>query len=103
MPGPSILVVDWDPDVREALETALTGEGYDITATSSLEEAIGRLDEASFDVVLADAFARTLPEELSRLEPVAERARPVPVVAMSAWPIPPAAAGPAGCHSLLRK
>jgi len=103
MPGPSILVVDWDDDVREALETALSGEGYEIRGAGTLEAALGQLDERSFHVVLADAFARSLADELSPLQPLVDRARPIPVVAMSAWPIPPAAAGPAGCRSILRK
>jgi sigma-B regulation protein RsbU (phosphoserine phosphatase) len=56
-PGPRILVVDDNDDNRYTLTLYLELEGYaDIQVAEDGEQAIGRLDKESFDVVLLDVM-----------------------------------------------
>jgi PAS domain S-box-containing protein len=50
----TILLVDDDEMVRQALGDALIAEGYDITTAESGEEAIVRLHDGRFDLVITD-------------------------------------------------
>jgi len=51
---PKILVVDDEPDICRALEFLLKRENYDVTTVNSGEDAIKKLKEESFDVVISD-------------------------------------------------
>ena len=56
-PGPRILVVDDNDDNRYTLTLYLELEGYaDIQVAEDGEQAIGRLDQERFDVVLLDVM-----------------------------------------------
>ena len=56
-PGPRILVVDDNDDNRYTLTLYLELEGYaDIQVAEDGEQAIGRLDKESFDLVLLDVM-----------------------------------------------
>jgi two-component system response regulator MprA len=58
--GGRVLVVDDDPDVREAVETALELEGHSVmTATDGLA-ALKRLGQAEFDAVVLDVLMPNL-------------------------------------------
>src|SRR5580704_8486159 len=58
--GGRVLVVDDDPDVREAVETALELEGHRVaTATDGLA-ALKRLGQAEFDAVVLDVLMPNL-------------------------------------------
>ena len=58
--GGRVLVVDDDPDVREAVETALELEGHSVmTATDGLA-ALRRLGQAEFDAVVLDVLMPNL-------------------------------------------
>src|SRR5215831_15777198 len=58
--GGRVLVVDDDPDVREAVETALELEGHSVmTATDGLA-AMTRLGQAEFDAVVLDVLMPNL-------------------------------------------
>jgi response regulator RpfG family c-di-GMP phosphodiesterase len=50
---PRVLVVDDDREVRNLL-CELLGEGYDCTPAASAEQALVRLEQAEFDLVLSD-------------------------------------------------
>jgi DNA-binding NtrC family response regulator len=50
----SILVVDDEPTVQEALETFLRAEGYCVVTVGSGKEALTRIEEEEFDLVVAD-------------------------------------------------
>jgi DNA-binding NtrC family response regulator len=54
MESHSILLVDDDPLVLAGFREILTREGYDVTAVFSGREAIDRLEERPYDVVLTD-------------------------------------------------
>ena len=49
-----ILVVDDEINIREALATILEAEGYGVHAAASAEEAISRLGEDLFQIVISD-------------------------------------------------
>src|SRR6202140_4964388 len=73
--GGRVLVVDDDPDVREAVETALELEGHSVaTATDGLA-AWKRLGQAEFDAVVLDVLMPNLDgfEVCSRLRAAGNR------------------------------
>ena len=49
-----ILIVDDEVEMRIALETTLKREGYDLTLAENGEQALERLNEDTFDLVLTD-------------------------------------------------
>ncbi len=49
-----ILVVEDDPDIREALGEILVDEGYDVVAARCGDEGLRRLHSERFDVVVSD-------------------------------------------------
>ena len=54
MPRARILVVDDEPNARDALRTLLTDEGYSVSEASDGIEALATLREEGADVILAD-------------------------------------------------
>ena len=51
---PRILVVDDEKNIRRALTLVLEGEGYEVRAAATAEEARARLGEQGADVLLLD-------------------------------------------------
>jgi two-component system response regulator PilR (NtrC family) len=49
-----VLLVDDDPASRLALQTVLRAGGYDVDAAASAAEAIAKLDEDHYELVLTD-------------------------------------------------
>jgi CheY-like chemotaxis protein len=49
-----VLVVDDDPASRLTLQTLLQAGGYSVDSAASAAEAVGKLDEAQYDLVLSD-------------------------------------------------
>jgi two-component system, OmpR family, response regulator MprA len=58
--GGRVLVVDDDPDVREAVETALELEGHSVTTAADGLAALKRLGQAEFDAVVLDVLMPNL-------------------------------------------
>src|SRR3984893_10530937 len=58
--GGRVLVVDDDPDVREAVETALELEGHRVTTAIDGLGALKRLGQAAFDAVVLDVLMPNL-------------------------------------------
>jgi two-component system, OmpR family, response regulator MprA len=55
-----VLVVDDDPDVREAVETALELDGHGVTTAADGLAALKRLGQAGFDAVVLDVLMPNL-------------------------------------------
>src|SRR6478752_5872702 len=55
-----VLVVDDDPDVRDAVETALELEGHRVTTAADGLAALKRLGQAEFDAVVLDVLMPNL-------------------------------------------
>ncbi len=49
-----VLLVDDDPTARLTLKTVLEAGGYNVEAAASAAEAVGKLDEGEFELVLSD-------------------------------------------------
>jgi len=49
-----ILVVDDDPQIRRVMKVTLTGQGYEVDDAKTGDEALEKLREAHFDLVLLD-------------------------------------------------
>ncbi len=71
MPAPTVLVVDDDPDILDALSEILEAEGYGVTRARNGQEALERLSPERPDLILLDlmmpvmdgwAFARHMRE-----------------------------------------
>ena len=58
--GGRVLVVDDDPDVRDAVETALELEGHRVTTATDGLAALKRLGQAEFDALVLDVLMPNL-------------------------------------------
>ncbi len=58
--GGRVLVVDDDPDVRDAVETALELEGHKVTTATDGLAALKSLGQAEFDAVVLDVLMPNL-------------------------------------------
>src|SRR5262249_1665485 len=58
--GGSVLVVDDDQDVRDAVETALELEGHRVTTATDGLAALKRLGQTEFDAVVLDVLMPNL-------------------------------------------
>ena len=54
MASPKVLVVDDETSLCQFMQIMLAKEGYDVTTLSSGQEALSRLAQKRFDVVIAD-------------------------------------------------
>jgi excisionase family DNA binding protein len=54
--GPTILIVDDDPKLREYVRVNLEMEGYSVKEAGSADEGLGALDESTPDLVLLDVM-----------------------------------------------
>jgi len=80
----SLLVVDDDPVVREALVEALAEAGYDVRSADDGARAVALLAERAPDVVLSDVRMPGM-DGLALLALLRERAPDVPVLLMTAF------------------
>jgi CheY-like chemotaxis protein len=53
---PTILIVEDDRAARDGLSQLLTGAGFEVTTAADGEEALARLDDSPFDVMLLDIW-----------------------------------------------
>ncbi len=85
----SLLAVDDQPEIGQALKLLLRRQGWSVTLAQSPAEALKRLKEQDFDLVLADLnYTRDTTsgrEGLALIEAIADGHPNLPVVAMTAW------------------
>jgi CheY-like chemotaxis protein len=64
----SILIIDDDPDITEAMTVVLQNKGYEVRSAADSTEGMERLKEAKPDLIVLDVMMRTSQEgfELSR-------------------------------------
>jgi sigma-B regulation protein RsbU (phosphoserine phosphatase) len=86
---PKILVVDDQPDVREALRLLLKGQGYAIETAASPDDALAAAAYGDYDLIVADmnfSWDTTSGEEGLRLvDRLHAQQRDVRVIAMTGW------------------
>jgi DNA-binding NtrC family response regulator len=80
----SILIVDDDPDLREKLEVLLRRRGYRVASTASSHEALERITQESFDLILSTTSGPG-PEGLQLLNDLKARGENTAFVVMSAY------------------
>jgi len=85
---PRVLVIDDDPDIRDALRLLLEDAGYDIADAASRADALAQIDTTTFRCILTDAFAGTPAGALESIRPLVERARPTPLGLLTGWRLP---------------
>src|SRR5579862_4562640 len=99
-----ILIADHDHTIRELLATLLRMEGYETEEAATLPEALDRVAENSYNLVLADLFATcnqpTRPTNAQRLQ---RHCQPVPVGLLTGWHLNGEAVKQAGFAFLLEK
>jgi len=98
---PGILIVERDDELRDLLNTLLSEEGYEVHAVSALNDAVRRLDEQVFRLVLADLFIGRSPHGFTEGHILRRRAHPIPVGILTACNIAPEEATRQGFAFLL--
>jgi sigma-B regulation protein RsbU (phosphoserine phosphatase) len=88
-PPTTILVVEDQPEVQQALRMLLAPYGHDVTLASTPEEALEDVARCRFDLVLLDMNYRrdttSGTEGLQLLSLLRSRGIDAPVIAMTAW------------------
>jgi len=98
-----ILVVDDEPSILGLLKTVLELASFHVDALTSAKQAIARLVEEAFDLVLTDMKMET-PTAGYDVVRAARQLRPRPAIAiLTAFPISPAEWKPSGADALFVK
>src|ERR1700760_3005415 len=79
-----ILIIDDEASIRESLETLLTLEGYTVETATEGDSGLGRIDHASYDLVLLD-LALPGKSGLEVLPLIRERNPELPVIMITAF------------------
>ena len=87
MSGRHLLVVEDDPDSREAIALALELHGGHVRAAGSVDEALALVDESPLDAVLSD-LSMPGKDGYALLERLRARGVAAPVVAVSGFATP---------------
>ena len=91
LPSPKILIVDDEQTVCYSLGQALAGQGYDIEAAESGEEALRKIEAGTYGVVICDLMMPGL-SGLDLLKNLRDRDSKTPVVLVTVYPTSRAAA-----------
>jgi PAS domain S-box-containing protein len=86
--GVSVLIVDDEPDGRALIARIVEGRGASTTCVGNAEEALQRLSEAHFDVLLSDIGMPNVDgnELIRRIRALdAQRSRPITAIAITAY------------------
>ena len=84
----SILVVEDDPDQLENLEWAAQGPGIEVVTVPAAEDAIEKIKERDFDVVVTDVMMETQAAGLRVLKAAQERNKNTQVILCTAYGTP---------------
>ena len=84
MTNGSLLLVEDDARLREALSNTLTNDGLNVAAVESAEAALTRMEAESYDLVLSDIQMSGMGGE-ALLDKVTQLYPEVPVVLMTAF------------------
>ena len=80
----AVLIVDDEGIVQEILTMLLAGSGYDVESAGSAEEALARLEDRSYDLVLLDLMLPGV-DGMTALKRIRERDASQTVVMMTAF------------------
>src|SRR5436309_6247408 len=84
MANSSVLIIDDEEIIRDALEALLVGEGYRVASAATAAQGLDRLGQGSFDAVLLDLM---LPDRmgLDVLDDIRKMDDELPVVMITAY------------------
>lgn len=100
---PSLLVVDDEVTICDALSMVFTDEGYRVQAANSLDEALELVDQQAFDLILSDLLHKVPDDLFNAVERLRQRAHPTPVGLVTAWATTAAEAAEHGFPILIGK
>lgn len=98
-----VLVVEDEPDVLHLVQAALEEAGMQVTGASREGEALKRLREGRYGVVVTDLYVTRGQEALESIAALLREAGTTPVGVMSGWPVEEEIARAAGVTFVLRK
>ena len=78
-----ILVVDDDPDVRDALQLVLERHGYDMVGAASAEEGLRQYDACQPDLIIVDLMMEEVDSGTSIVKELRLRGNTAPVYMLS--------------------
>ncbi|AUG51444.1 response regulator [Thalassospira marina] len=81
--GRKILVLEDEPITRSLLQAILRKDGYQVTITSSFEEADGAWQRGKYDLVIADYFLEGTRTGADFVRSMRNGDRKVPAIALS--------------------
>jgi len=82
-----ILIVDDDTVVLSSCKRILEPEGYEVSLTSSVKEALQMLEEKKFDIILVDVIMPGY-DGMYLIGNVRENLPNLPILVMSGYPTP---------------
>ena len=88
MPAPRILIVDDEPSIVALLRLVLEGENYEVETAASGAEAIRKLAEQSFELVLTDLRMETPTAGFEVVRSARRNFPDMPVAVLTAFPVP---------------
>ena len=74
-----VLIVEADPELQDTFRLLLGEEGYEPHIVSTLEEALVRVEEVAYALILADLFAGRSPQTLTPAHVLRRRVAPTPI------------------------
>lgn len=101
--SPRVLVVEDEPEILRLVQTALEEAGMQVTGAPREGEALKRLREGRYAVVVTDLYVTRGQEELESIAALLREAGATPVGVMSGWPVEDEVARAAGVAFVLRK
>ncbi len=101
--GRSTLIAEHDRQIRVLLAALLRMKGYETDQAETLTEALDKVEQRIYDVVLTDSFAMPASQRLSAARQLAQRCHPTPVGLLTGWQIDPEEAAQAGVAFVLQK
>jgi len=101
--APRVLVVEDEPEMLRLVQAALEEAGMQVTGAAREGEALKRLREGRYDVVVTDLYVTRGQEELESIAALLREAGATPVGVMSGWPVEEEVARAAGVAFVLRK
>ncbi|HEV2459977.1 MAG TPA: hypothetical protein VGS80_16590 [Ktedonobacterales bacterium] len=81
---PRVLVVAADSGLQNTFEVLLSEEGYEPHVVATLDEALARVDETPFSLILADLFDDTSPLTLTPAHVLQPGGEPIPIGLLTA-------------------
>lgn len=86
---PRILVAEQDYALGDLLEMILQMEHYDTDVAPTLKDALAKLDDSLYDLVVTDLFVTRPPVRLDAARRLRRSCQPTPVGILTSWPVPP--------------